>query len=149
MSVIQEEAGEAGFLGSGWSYPPTFVRGNKQLNMTKKGSNIKQSIDVILQTCQGDRSINPGFGSSLHSFVFRSLDATLRSEVIESVHIALRDYEPRIKVDTVTVTTENDDETSLAVRISYTIRQTNSRHNHVYPFALTEATHLALNDGGL
>jgi phage baseplate assembly protein W len=73
----------------------------------------------------------------------------LQSEGIEAVTVALRDYEPRIKVDAVLVTVENDEATLLAVKINYTIRQTDSRHNHVYPFALTEGTQLALNDGGL
>jgi len=149
LTVVQQGAKAAGFLGSGWSFPPTFTAGNYQLNMAQQQDSINQSIDVILQTRQGERSLNPNFGSSLHRFVFRAFNATLQSEVVEAVNVALRDYEPRIKVNAVIVTVENDESTLLAIQINYTIRQTNSRHNHVYPYALTEATHLALNDGGL
>jgi hypothetical protein len=70
LTVVQQGAKAAGFLGSGWSYPPTFTVGNFQLNMALKRDNINQSIDVILQTRHGERSLNPGFGSSLHSFFF-------------------------------------------------------------------------------
>ena len=149
VSANVQQAQSAGFLGSGWSFPPTFEVGNFQLNMAQQQTSIEQSINLILNTRQGERSLNPGFGSTLHSFVFRSFSSTLQSEVIEAVKVALRDYEPRVKVDSVTISVENDDSTLLAVWIEYTIRQTNSRQNHVYPFALTEATQLALNDGGL
>ncbi len=149
LSVVQQSAKAAGFLGSGWSFPPTFNTASYQLNMAQQKDNINQSIDLILQTRQGERNLNPGFGSSLHKFVFCTFNATLQSEVIEAVSVALRDYEPRIKIDEVIVNVENNEGSLLAVQINYTIRQTNTRHNHVYPFALTEATQLSLNDGGL
>lgn len=48
---------DSSFLGSGWSFPPTFEIGNYQLNMTHKEHNINQSIDLILQTQQGVRNV--------------------------------------------------------------------------------------------
>lgn len=148
QSVLQEQAKEAGFLGSGWSFPPTFSLNNHQLVMVQKQLNINQSIDMILQTRQGERPTNPGFGSQLHSFVFRTFNASLQSEIIEAVKTALRDNEPRIKVDQVSVQTRNDEGSEVSVTIQYTIRQTNNRYNHVYPFALLEATGLT-NDTGV
>lgn len=148
-TVAEQKAEQAGFLGSGWSFPPTFEVGNFQLEMVAQQNSINQSIDVILQTRQGERPLQPLFGSILHSFVFRSFNAMLQNEVTEAVKVALRDFEPRIKVDKVIVSANNDEGSLLSIHINYTVRQTNSRHNHVYPFALNEATHLSLNGGGL
>ena len=62
---------------------------------------------------------------------------------------SLLNNEPRIRVETVTVDVADDLNPVLMVNISYTVIQTNSRHNHVYPFSLTEANNLAINRGGL
>jgi phage baseplate assembly protein W len=149
VTAAEQAAENAGFLGSGWSFPPTFNAGDFQLNMTQQNNNINQSIKQILLTPRGERMMTPGFGSILHSFVFRTFTTALQSEITDAVKVALRDNEPRIKVDSVLVSVENDESTLLSVIVTYTIVQTNSRHNHVYPFALTEANQLSLNDGGL
>jgi len=147
-SILEQQAKESGFVGSGWSFPPTFSAGSYQLNMVQKQAILNKSIDSILQTRRGERCLNPGFGSILHSFVFRAFNASLQGEIIEAVRVALRDNEPRIKVDEVTVSANNSEGTHLFIKVTYTIRQTNNRFNHVYPFALTEATGLTHNYGG-
>jgi phage baseplate assembly protein W len=149
LTTAEQAAKNAGFLGSGWSYPPTFNAGDFQLNMSQQNTNINQSINQILLTPRGERIMSPGFGSVLYRFVFRAFNTVLQSEISDAVKVALRDNEPRIKVDRVLVSVENDDNSLLSIIVYYTIRKTNSRHNHVYPFALTEANQLSLNDGGL
>lgn len=137
------------FLGSGWSFPPTFEIGNYQLNMTHKEKNINQSIDIILQTRQGERSMMPLFGSALSNFLFKKLDASLQTEIIDSVKQTLLNYEPRITVDQVALELFEGEQTGIAIHIGYTIIKTNSRHNHVFPFVQNEATNVIMNDGGL
>jgi hypothetical protein len=140
---------DSSFLGSGWSFPPTFEIGNYQLNMTHKDDNIKQSIDIILQTQQGERSLMPLFGSTLHSFLFKNMNASLQSEIIDAVKSALLDYEPRINVDNVALDVLAGERSGVAIQIDYTIKKTNSRHNHVYPFVQNDATNVIINEGGL
>ena len=109
-----------------------------------KEANINQSIDIILSTLRGERSVMPAFGSNLRAYLFENMDETTQGEIIESVESVLLDYEPRISVDEVNVVIHGKTEPIVEVIISYTVRKTNSRHNHVYPFAVNEANNLQL-----
>ncbi len=140
---------DASFLGSGWSFPPTFEVGNYRLNMTHKDDNINQSIDIILQTRQGERSMMPLFGSPLHRFLFKKMSASLQSEIIDAVKSALLNDEPRITVDNVALAELGEGQSGLAIQIYYTVKKTNSRHNHVFPFVHNDATNVIINNGGL
>ncbi len=140
---------DAGFLGSGWSFPPTFSMGNHQLTMTSQQRNINQSIDLILNTRCGDRSLDPDFGTRLHTLVFTNYNRMVHDEIIDTVTSALRSFEPRIKVLQVTVVPRDAAETQIDITVDYLIKNTNTRHNHVYPFALNEATQLNVNREGV
>lgn len=140
---------DSSFLGTGWSFPPTFEIGDYQLQMTHREQNINQSIDLILQTHQGERSLMPLFGSGLRGYVFKKMDAMLKTEIIDSVKSTLLDWEPRITVDHVWLQELDNGQSGVAIHIDYTVRKTNSRHNHVYPFIQNEATNLVMNSGGL
>ena len=45
------------FLGRGWQFPPSFSGASKQVQMIDAEANINQSIDLILQTQRGERSL--------------------------------------------------------------------------------------------
>lgn len=130
------------FLGSGWSFPPTFEPGGFTLGMTHGAENIAQSIDLILQTPVFSRSLQPDFGANLSSFLFRALDTSLQEEIIQEVKSSLLNHEPRIKVESVEVQSLGTDDNTLLLTISYVIKHTNTRHNHVFPFSILEGTHL-------
>ncbi|MFI3119457.1 MAG: GPW/gp25 family protein [Methylococcaceae bacterium] len=140
---------DSSFLGTGWSFPPTFEIGDYQLNMSHSQHNINQSIDTILQTPRGERSLMPLFGSTLHTFLFRNMNASLQSEIIDAVESALLDYEPRITVDNVALETFDGERSGVAIHIDYTVRKTNTRYNYVYPFIQNEATNMVISNGGL
>ena len=72
------------FLGSGWSFPVTFSMGNYQLNLSAFEDNVNESIDLILQTKNGERCMEPQYGSGLQQFFFRKMDETLKGEIIET-----------------------------------------------------------------
>lgn len=136
------------FLGRGWQFPPSFSGASKQVQMIDAEANINQSIDLILQTQRGERSLLPYFGSNLRSFLFKNKDATLQSEIAQSVRDTLLNDEPRIRVDDVLVNFVNKPESIVAISIIYTIKQTNTRHNHVFPFSLLEGTNLTAGQKG-
>ncbi|HTR00575.1 MAG TPA: GPW/gp25 family protein [Candidatus Acidoferrum sp.] len=133
---------ESGFWGSGWSFPPTFELANYQLNLVHNQDNINQSIDQILNTRKGERSLYPAFGSDLNLYLFKAVDATLKGEIVNSVKASLLDLEPRINVTAVTVDVPDPLNGLVQVGIQYVIKKTNTRHNHVYPFFLNEGTGL-------
>ena len=131
------------FLGSGWSFPVTFSVGNAQLVLSAYEDNINESIDVILQTNNGERPFEPEFGSGLQQFFFRTMDETLKGEIRNAVKAALLFNEPRITVQDVTVTYADITNGLVNINITYVYNQTNTRHNYVYPFYLKEGTNLS------
>jgi phage baseplate assembly protein W len=138
---------ENSFLGTGWSFPPAFDNSNDRLQMSAGDNNITQSIDLVLQTPVGSRSLLPTFGCSLNQFIFRNIDGTARAQIIQSVEQTLLDCEPRISVESIEVFDIDVAEggAAIALNILYRIKQTNTRHNHVFPFSLIEGT--LLNTG--
>lgn len=133
---------EINFLGSGWSFPVTFSEGNYQLNLTSYIQNINDSINIILLTRKGERSMEPQFGSGLQQFFFRKMDETLRGEIIDTVKTTLLHNEPRITVNNVLVEFTDIDTGLISINIQYEYNQTNTRHNYVFPFYINEGTNL-------
>jgi uncharacterized protein len=130
------------FLGSGWSFPVTFSAGNYQLNLTCYEENVRDSIDIILQTRKGERCMDPQFGSGLQQFFFRKMDETLKGEIGEAVKASLLHNEPRITVKEVQVSFTDLVQGVVTIGITYRYNQTNTRHNYVFPFHLKEGTNL-------
>ena len=138
---------ESDFLGRGWQFPPAFSGAIRQVSMNSAQDNINQSIDLVLRTARGERCLLPYFGSELRSFLFRQPDATLKDEIIQSVRLTLLNDEPRITVESIDVSF-TPEPAMVVIHIGYLIRQTNSRHNHVFPFSLLEGTTLTVEQQG-
>jgi phage baseplate assembly protein W len=130
------------FLGSGWSFPVTFFAGNYQLNLTSYEDNIRESIDIILQTKKGERCMEPQFNSGLQQFFFKKPDETLKGEISDAVKVSLLHNEPRITVQDVKVEFTDTLNGIVEITIIYVYNQTNTRHNYVFPFHLKEGTNL-------
>jgi len=62
------------FLGSGWAFPVSFSVGNLQLNISSNETNIKESINVILNIRKGERTLEADFGSGLQQLMNRKID---------------------------------------------------------------------------
>lgn len=125
------------FLGRGWAFPPRFDKASLSLVLSEGVENINQSIRLLLKTEKGSRSHMPDYGSDLRRFLFRRIDATRSQEIITSVKNLLINAEPRIEVSDVKTVLANNG-TLLELHISYLIRQTNSRHNYVFPYSELE-----------
>jgi phage baseplate assembly protein W len=133
---------QASHLGSGWSFPVSFSAGNYQVTLTAYEENIKDSINAILFTRRGERSMEPQFGSGLQQFFFRQMDETLKGEIMDAVKTALLHNEPRITVLSVAVSFTDVLNGLTEVTVNYRYNQTNTRHNYVFPFFLKEGTNL-------
>ncbi|NOU50287.1 GPW/gp25 family protein [Pseudoalteromonas sp. JBTF-M23] len=148
MSNKPTSAQQSQFLGRGWQFPPTFSSVSNQVAMNEGEKNINQSIDLILKTRRGERSLLPYYGSQLSNFLFRSQDATLKEEIAKSVRYTLLNDEPRISVDDVIVSYTTGSESQVVISVVYTVKRTNTRHNHVFPFSILEGTNLAVRAQG-
>lgn len=127
------------FLGTGWSFPPTFHHSEKGVSLTSAETNIQECMAAILSTLPGERILHPDFGCDLHQFVFEEKDQRLITGLQTYISDAILYYEPRIEVNEVEVEEDSEIPGCLQITIDYTVKTTNSRNNLVFPFYLDEA----------
>jgi phage baseplate assembly protein W len=125
---------EKSFLGTGWSFPPTFSRAARSVVMVSDETDIRESLWILFSTSLGERIMLPQYGSQLWRMVFRGINTTLITEIQEMIAQAILYWEPRITVDDIAVTSSDSVHGLLEITVDYTIRKTNVRSNLVYPF---------------
>ena len=131
------ELEEKGFLGRGWGFPiqPDHTG---EIATAAFEEDIRQAIQLILGTAQGERVMRPDFGAGLRTLVFEPMNTTTKALVRHRVEEALITWEPRI--DNITVEVKADPPLGrLMIDIHYRVRTTNTFYNLVYPFYLLEA----------
>lgn len=131
---------EKQFLGTGWSFPPTFSRATYSVLMVSEDTDIQQSLWVLFSTSLGERVMEPEYGSQLWQMVFRNINTSLMTQLADIVRQAVLYWEARIDVDDVIVQPDANEAGRVLIDVYYTIRQTNARNNLVYPFYLKEGT---------
>jgi phage baseplate assembly protein W len=112
---------------------------NGRLQFASYEEDVEQAIQIILLTEPGERPMLPQFGGGLRQFVFEPNSPSTRFEIARRVRDALIDWEPRIDVDRVEVTSDDVQPNLLLIHVDYVVRATNSFYNRVYPFYLLEA----------
>jgi phage baseplate assembly protein W len=132
------------FLGKGWSFPPTFNKQLKEVQMTEKVEDIEKSLHILLTTSLGERIMQPRYGCNMEDLLFESLDTGTKTIIIDRIETALLFFEPRIKATKIELNTQNELEGEILVEIEYIIPSTNSRYNFVFPFYRKEGTELDL-----
>jgi phage baseplate assembly protein W len=131
---------DASFLGTGWSFPPTFRHAGAEVAMVSGTEDIHQSLQILLSTRLGERVMQDEFGCALDRVVFEEIDQSLINALNSSISDAILYHEPRISLDHLDVAESADQPGLLLISLEYTIRSTNSRFNMVYPFYINEAT---------
>jgi uncharacterized protein len=125
------------FLGQGWAFPVEIERSGA-ISTARYDEDIRQAVLIILKTEQGERVMRPDFGVGLRSLVFEPINVTTKSLVRHRVEEALITWEPRIEVQTITVSDDPATPGLLNIDIRYLVRLTNTFYNLVYPFYLME-----------
>ena len=125
------------FLGIGWSFP-VCLAANGQADTVAYEEDIAQAIKIIIGTNPGERIMRPDFGAGLNAFIFEPVNQTTMQLVQTRVEEALIDWEPRIDVIAVKVTTDAAMRNRLLIDITYRVRTSNTVRNLVYPFYLQE-----------
>ncbi len=128
------------FLGKGWSFPPEFDRGTKNVKMLEEEADIISSLEILLSTRLGERIMVPDYGCNLDELLFKPLNLTLKTYVTDLIKRAILYHEPRIDVHKIRIDPMNEMEGELLIRLDFTIRSTNSRKNMVFPFYKTEGS---------
>lgn len=131
---------DASFLGRGWSFPPRFGAGGREVITVSEVEDIEQSLAILLSTRRGERVMLEDFGCELSEFMFEEVSQGLVGQVKSAVEDAVLHHEPRIDLNDVDVSASDTEDGLILIAIDYTVRATNSRYNMVYPFYLNEAS---------
>lgn len=131
------------FLGTGWSFPVYFDKANARVQMASDAEDIAQSIRIILGTTPGERLMQPEFGCNLKSLLFERADSSLVTQLNHLVYHALLNFEPRVNFLQAEILHSEELAGELHIRVDYSIISTNTRHNIVFPFYLTEGTNIS------
>jgi uncharacterized protein len=130
------------FLGTGWTFPPTFLKNGKNgVKMSSGEKGIRESIHVLLSTTMGERFMEPKFGVNLANVLFEPLTLTLETYIEDLVRDAIIRYEPRIVLERVLLESRPEEGT-LLISLQYTVATENNRYNYVFPYYVTEASNL-------
>lgn len=127
------------FLGRGWKFPLQ-VNARGAVATARDEERIAEAIALILGTAPGERVMRPKFGCGIHDLVFEPNNDRTQGRVAEAVRRGLVDFEPRIDVLDVRVTSAPTEPNLLLIRVDYRIRSNNAFHNLVYPFFIKEGS---------
>ncbi|MBR1497490.1 MAG: GPW/gp25 family protein [Oscillospiraceae bacterium] len=108
--------------------------------MVEEEEDIRESIGIILRTSRGERVMRPDFGTDIVEYLFSPAGADIEDSLASEVQEELLYQEPRIRDVDVMVRQPEGPEGTITVEVGYTVRSTNSRYNHVYPFYVTEGS---------
>lgn len=128
------------FLGTGWGFPPTFDRSSGSVGLVSAENDICESLQILLSTSLGERVIQPNYGCNLRDFIFEPLSPTVTSSIKEQLRTSILYHEPRILLNSLDLSMDEELEGRVKLTIDYTIINTNSRFNLVYPFYIEEST---------
>ena len=133
------------FLGTGWSFPPTFTKSTDTVQMVADVQDIEQSLQIILSTIPGERIMRPEFGCDLKRLVFEANDSTLIASFNHIIYHALLNFEPRVNFIETIILDSDELDGVLQLQVHFSIITTNTRHNIVFPFYLQgEGTNVSI-----
>jgi phage baseplate assembly protein W len=124
------------FVGQGLAFP---LQINQQggIALARGAHDVEQSIHVILATMPGERRMRPEFGCRIHELVFAPDNPATQGLAVYYVKEALDNWEPRIEVQDVHVSSDRSHDGVLLIEIQYEIKDTHDQRSIVYPFFLT------------
>lgn len=130
------------FLGTGWSFPPTFDKSAAALLLTSDEEDIQRSLQILLSTRKGERVMVPDYGCNLEEMLFEPMTTTFKSYIRDMIRTAILFYEARIELHAVKIDDSREAEGVILIIVDYTVRTTNSRFNFVYPYYKQEGTEI-------
>lgn len=128
------------FLGQGLKFPLQVDPRTGKFAMVRQEDDICEAIGIILNTVQGERVMRPDFGSRIIEYIFAAASSSMLQSIACEVRERLLLQEPRIMDVEVHCRELNRMTGAIVVEVSYVVRSTNNRYNHVYPFYMTEGS---------
>ncbi len=129
------------FLGTGWSFPPTFLKEKKGVVMISDIEDINSSLEILLSTQIRERVMQPEYGCDLKDFLFEPINLSFITFMETLVKDAIVRFEPRINLLGISLEPEPL-EGKVTITVEYEVRGTNSRFNFVFPYYLEEGSEI-------
>ena len=126
---------EKAFLGTGMKFPPQIDPGTGRFAVSSQEQSVRESVYLILMTSQGERWLEPAFGSQMASYAFMDTSPTVMRMLSDQLRELLLRQEPRIS-DVEVEADPKQQEGFLIISIRYTVAATNQEDNLVFPFYL-------------
>lgn len=124
-----------GFLGVGWRFP-ILPDATGSLGYVSGDANVEQALHILLLTQLGERVMRSDFGTQAPRLVFAPGSVQYLRLLENTIKDAVRDWEPRVDLNSVLAEADPINEFNVTVSIRYTVRQTNNSFNLVFPFYL-------------
>jgi phage baseplate assembly protein W len=105
-------------LGSGLSFPPR-PGPDGRLAWSSGEANVRECIRVLLLTEPGERVMREQYGCGLRQYLFEPNTPTTRELIRQQITDAINRWEPRVRVQQVTVTQDPDDAHTAAVNVRF------------------------------
>lgn len=128
------------FLGRGLKFPLQVDPRTGKLAMVDQEEDIREAIGIILRTGQGERVMRPEFGARTMDYAFTPASSSMTHSIAHDLRILLLEQEPRIRDVEVRCERLDRQDGAVVIEVDYTVRSTNNRYNHVYPFYVTEGS---------
>ena len=123
------------FLGKGMKFPPQINPATGRFVTVSEEESVRQSIYLILMTQQTERPLRPTFGSNIMSYTFMDINLGQLNMVARTIREQIVSQEPRIS--DVHIRMEQGNQRGVILfNIEYTIIDSNTRDNYVFPFYL-------------
>lgn len=121
-------------IGTGWAFPPHFVKATGDVEMASGESEIEGSLTILFSTKLGERLFRPDFGCNLDDYLFLPMETSAIIRLRRTIEQAVIEYEPRI--DVLDIDLEGTDflEGKLRISLKYTLKDSYADDNRVYPF---------------
>ncbi len=109
---------EASVFGRGLAFPPRIAE-NGRWEWSQGPQNIRESLEIILLTQLGERVRLPEFGAGLRAYLFEPNIASTHRLMQEQIIQALNRWEPRVRLESVTLRSDPDDAHTAVAVIEY------------------------------
>ena len=100
------------------AFPPR-IGADGQWAWSEGSQNIRESIQVILQTELGERLMLRPFGAGLGRYLFEANSVSTRSRIQEQVQNALQLWEKRIRLEALRVDEDSQNPSHIIITIEY------------------------------
>jgi phage baseplate assembly protein W len=104
--------------GKGISFPPRLGEDGRWA-WSEGEQNVRDNIQVILLTDQGERVMLPDFGGDLDRFLFEPNTTATRHRIASQITQTLEAWEPRVAVEAVDVVEDPHDPQAAIATLSY------------------------------